>query len=94
MTAENVAKTASPELGGDAVGRGRQLVAIFNAVETDRRGVVQALRQADMGAEIDEFVAAVTGDGRPSVGGEDGLLALQLAEAAQTSVAGGRMVAL
>lgn len=45
-------------------------------------------------AEVAEFVAAVNGGREPSVGGLDGLRALQLADAAYASLESGRLVRL
>jgi myo-inositol 2-dehydrogenase/D-chiro-inositol 1-dehydrogenase len=45
-------------------------------------------------AEVAEFVAAVNGGREPSVGGLDGLRALQLADAAYASIESGRLVRL
>ena len=45
-------------------------------------------------AEVAEFVAAVNGGREPSVGGIDGLRALQLADAAYQSIESGRIVRL
>lgn len=45
-------------------------------------------------AEVAEFVAAVNGGREPSVGGLDGLRALQLADAAYASLESGRLIRL